>query len=247
MNQEVRDPPPLSVLLAEDNIVNQRVASALLEKIGHRVTICNNGLEAVKAVTDGAFDLVLMDIQMPVMDGLAAAVAIRALADPHKARIPILAISANVRESDIALYRSHGIDEVLTKPLRPEILHSLLRRCASASATPQTDSLLDETQIAALQEALPPQKLAELMAMARDSLLASQDALREGWRQGEPRQIAAAAHRLAGVARNFGCRALGQCAARIEESAKGGADGQGDRDDLERLLAASIEALAKLP
>jgi CheY-like chemotaxis protein/HPt (histidine-containing phosphotransfer) domain-containing protein len=242
---------PLSVLLAEDNVVNQRVAAALLTTIGHRVTVCNNGREAVQALEKDHFDVVLMDIQMPVLDGLAATAEIRALADPAKAGIPILAISANVREEDVARYHEGGIDHVLSKPLRPDSLKAMLAKIvgkaetpapAAASAAP-VEELMDDTQVAALREALPPEKLSELYRLAKDSLLAGAEMLRDGWQKQDPAEIKAAAHRLAGVARNFGCLGLGKCAVRIEDAAKAGGTGADQRAAFEALLTASLIAL----
>ena len=244
---------PLSVLLAEDNVVNQRVAAALLSTIGHRVTVCNNGREAVQAVERGHFDVVLMDIQMPVLDGLAATAEIRALPDRAKAQIPILAISANVREDDITRYREGGIDHVLSKPLRPDSLKAMLakilgetpatRPIEESSAALPPDELMDGTQVAALREALPPEKLSELYGLAKESLLTGADLLRDGWQKGDAGEIKAAAHRVAGVARNFGCLALGKCAARIEHAANAGGTGQDQQPAFEALLTASLTAL----
>jgi CheY-like chemotaxis protein len=248
---------PLSVLLAEDNVVNQRVAAALLATIGHRVTVCNNGREAVQAVENGHFDVILMDIQMPVLDGLAATAEIRALPDPAKARIPILAISANVREDDVARYNEGGIDHVLSKPLRPDALKTMLAKIlgadpappptieasAETSAESPAEELMDAPQVAALREALPPEKLSELYGVAKQSLLTGAEMLRDGWQRGDPADIKAAAHRLAGVARNFGCLALGKCAGRIEDAAKAGATGQDQQAAFEALLTASVTAL----
>ena len=243
MDQEGGKPTALSVLLAEDNLVNQRVASALLGKIGHKVTVCNNGQEALDAVKNGSFDLVLMDIQMPVMDGLTATAAIRALPDPAKAKIPIYAISANVRDDEIADYRAKGITEILTKPLRPDRLKALLEQKDAAQVG---DKLLDSLQIAALKEALPPAKLAELYDLARQSLQDSHKALHAAWDAKDLAKIKSAAHRMAGVARNFGCLQLGQKAARIEDLAVRGDDGTSDADALDRLLAETLAALPKL-
>jgi CheY-like chemotaxis protein/HPt (histidine-containing phosphotransfer) domain-containing protein len=245
---------PLSVLLAEDNVVNQRVVAALLTTIGHRVTVCNNGREAVQAVEGGSYDVILMDIQMPVLDGLAAAAEIRALPDRAKAQIPILAISANVREDDVARYRQGGIDHVLSKPLRPDRLKAMLAKIlgdgpapppmeAPAPAATPPEELMDGPQVAALREALPPEKLSELYGLAKESLLTGADLLRDGWQKGDVVEVKTAAHRLAGVARNFGCLALGKCAGRIEDAAKAGSIGQDQQAAFEALLAASLTAL----
>jgi CheY-like chemotaxis protein len=244
---------PLSVLLAEDNVVNQRVAAALLSNIGHRVTICNNGREAVQAVELGHFDVILMDIQMPVLDGLSAAAEIRALPDPARAGIPILAISANVRDEDIARYKEGGIDHVLPKPLRPDALKSMLAKVigaapeaaetSAAAPSPSPEELMDGPQVAALREALPAEKLSELYGVAKQSLLTGAEMLRDGWAKQDPAEIKTAAHRLAGVARNFGCLALGKCAGRIEDAAKLGGTGLNEQAAFEALLTASLSAL----
>lgn len=244
---------PLSVLLAEDNVVNQRVAAALLNTIGHKVTICGNGREAVQAVEAGHFDVILMDIQMPVLDGLAAAAEIRALPDPAKATIPILAISANVRDEDIVRYKQGGIDHVLPKPLRPDALRTMLAKVltatpddaeeTAAAPPPPAEELMDGPQVAALREALPAEKLSELYGVAKQSLLTGADMLRDGWTKQDPAEIKTAAHRLAGVARNFGCLALGKCAGRIEDAAKQGGTGLHEKAAFEALLTASLSAL----
>ena len=254
MSRDEVDMTPLSVLLAEDNVVNQRVAAALLATIGHRVTVCNNGREAVEAVLGGHFDVILMDIQMPVLDGLAATAEIRALPDRAKAAIPILAISANVREDDVARYRQGGIDHVLSKPLRPDSLKAMLAKILGNAPAPAPteapvpaavppEDLMDGTQVAALREALPPEKLSELYGLAKESLLTGADLLRDGWQKADPADIKTAAHRVAGVARNFGCLALGKCAARIEDAARDGDNGKSEQAAFEALLIASIHAL----
>jgi HPt (histidine-containing phosphotransfer) domain-containing protein len=105
------------------------------------------------------------------------------------------------------------------------------------------EALIDAVHIAALREALTPAKLAELYVMARDSFAESAANLRAGWQHGDPVRIKVAAHRLAGVARNFGCMALGNCAARIEDAAKKGETGIAEQAQFEQLLLASYNAM----
>jgi CheY-like chemotaxis protein len=246
VGEQAEDGRLLSILVVEDNVVNQRVAAALLATIGHRVTIRSNGREAVQAVLEHDFDVILMDIQMPVLDGLAAAREIRALADPVKARIPIMAISANVAEADILRYRDSGIDEVLGKPLGPDKLKQLLSRYTAApppAAAAPADDLLDTAQIEALRQALAPTKLRELFDLARESLQSSADQLHSGWQKQDAAQIGAAAHRVAGVARNFGCLALGLCAARIEAAAQSDGNGRQEQAKFDSLLLRSLQAM----
>jgi len=130
---ELRQPdhsgPPLKVLLAEDNPVNQKVASAILRKLGHAVTVVADGYEAVEAVRKGEWDLVLMDVQMPGLDGLAATRRIRALEGP-KAGVPIIAVTANALKGDDVRCLEAGMNGYLAKPIEPARLAEALRKYA---------------------------------------------------------------------------------------------------------------------
>jgi signal transduction histidine kinase/CheY-like chemotaxis protein len=127
-------PPPLprlSILLAEDNPFNQKVAVGLLGRDGHRVTVAGNGREALERLERGeVFDLVLMDMQMPEMDGPETARRIRALPGPAAA-IPIIALTANALAEDVARCRAAGMDGHVAKPIDPQRL-----RAAMAEAAP---------------------------------------------------------------------------------------------------------------
>ncbi|HEV7650833.1 MAG TPA: response regulator [Actinophytocola sp.] len=116
---------PLRVLLAEDNPVNQKVAQLMLTKLGHRVDVVGNGIEAVQAARLGCYDVVLMDLQMPELDGLAATRLIRkqvaADRQPH-----IIAMTASVLIDDRAACAAAGMDDYLAKPVRPAELHAKL-------------------------------------------------------------------------------------------------------------------------
>lgn len=115
----------LHILLAEDNPINQKVAIALLEKAGHTVQLAQNGHEAVLAVQSTPFDVILMDMHMPEMDGLAATRAIRCLPAPASI-LPIIALTAAGTESDIQTCKEAGMNHFLVKPFRIEQLSSLL-------------------------------------------------------------------------------------------------------------------------
>ncbi len=108
--------PPLSILVAEDNPTNLFVITAMLAKGGHRVTAAANGSEAVDLAAAGGFDAVLMDLQMPSMDGLEATRAIRQLPPPFS-RVPIIALTANAFRSDRERCRAAGMDDYLSKPV----------------------------------------------------------------------------------------------------------------------------------
>ncbi len=108
---------PLQILLAEDSLVNQRLAVALLKKAGHQVTVANNGLEAVEAVRNQHFDLVLMDVQMPDMDGFQATKAIRAEQVRIGRHIPIIAMTAHALHGDRQRCLDAGMDGYVAKPI----------------------------------------------------------------------------------------------------------------------------------
>ncbi len=124
---------PLRLLIADDNPINCRLAGIMLEKAGHSVAVVPNGAEAVAAVSAERFDAVLMDIQMPVMGGLEATRRIRALADPSRAGLPIIAITANAMKGDDEDCYAAGMSGYVTKPIdRAALLETLDRVTAAA-------------------------------------------------------------------------------------------------------------------
>jgi PAS domain S-box-containing protein len=125
--QDAREPNAfLSVLIAEDNLVNQRLAVRLLEKRGHQVAVAATGIEALKALEKEKFDLVLMDVQMPEMDGLEATMAIRQKEKGSGFHQPIVALTAHAMKGDREKCLAAGMDGYLTKPIRPQELDHLL-------------------------------------------------------------------------------------------------------------------------
>ena len=117
------------VLLAEDNLINQKVASAMLESAGHQVTIVNNGLEAVMALKAGSFDAVLMDIQMPVMDGVQATAEIRAMDAVSGRKTTIIALTAHAMKGDDDRLLAAGMDGYVAKPVQQSILLETICKC----------------------------------------------------------------------------------------------------------------------
>jgi two-component system sensor histidine kinase/response regulator len=117
---------PLHVLVVEDNPINQQVARRLLEKAGHTVSVAGNGVEAVHRVAAGSFDLVLMDVQMPGMDGLTATEAIRAGERATGRRVPIVALTALARQGDQERCLEAGMDGYVTKPFAPAVLFAAM-------------------------------------------------------------------------------------------------------------------------
>jgi CheY-like chemotaxis protein len=121
------------ILLVEDNQLNQLVAVATLNKLGYEVERADDGAEAVDACANRQFDAVLMDIQMPVMDGYQATAKIREHEAPTGHRTPIIGLSARAIDGDREWAISAGLDDYLTKPLRKEELRDMLERWIIAS------------------------------------------------------------------------------------------------------------------
>jgi CheY-like chemotaxis protein/HPt (histidine-containing phosphotransfer) domain-containing protein len=141
---------PLRVLLTDDNLINQKVASRLLQQLGYRADIAKNGLEAIQALERQPYDLVFMDVQMPVLDGLEATRQIRqkqgeATAHEHfKRRIGIVAMTANAMQGDRDKCIAAGMDDYIPKPVRPEMIQAIIERLApllnsSGAASPALD------------------------------------------------------------------------------------------------------------
>ena len=125
----------LNILLAEDGLVNQRVAMGFLKRNGHKVVVASDGKKAVKAWQDGTFDLILMDVQMPEMDGIAATKLIRQKEQLTGMHIPIIAMTANAMKGDRQLCLDAGMDDYVSKPIQPELLFKAIQKW-----TPQPDA-----------------------------------------------------------------------------------------------------------
>ena len=123
IDEKLETTKPLHILLAEDNKVNVLVARQILEKAGHTVEVANNGMKAVELFQKGVYDLILMDIMMPEMDGVEATWVIRQMErEYNKKSIPIIALTANVVKEDQKMYISNGMNDFLSKPIRPDLL-----------------------------------------------------------------------------------------------------------------------------
>jgi two-component system, sensor histidine kinase and response regulator len=126
---DARDPDSiLRILVAEDNAVNQRVAIRLLEKRGHRVALAANGREALEALEKETFDLVLMDLQMPEMGGIEATAALREKERIRGTHVPVIALTAHAMKGDSERCLAAGMDDYLSKPIRPQELDELLAK-----------------------------------------------------------------------------------------------------------------------
>ncbi|MFI4934901.1 MAG: response regulator [Caulobacterales bacterium] len=231
--EEVSSRAGARVLLAEDNEINALLATTILEEAGHSVETVVNGAEAVEAAARGGFDLVLMDVQMPVMDGLQASQTIRALKGPS-ARVPIVALTANAMRSDQHACLAAGMDDFISKPIEPDDFLRVVSRFvggrSTASAAPAGAPAeeapaarlpdLDDSQLDGLMRLLPA---ARLRAVIESYLGAAQGRLQriEAFAKAMDLEgIAREAHDLKGTSGNFGARRLQALAEQLEQAAK---------------------------
>ena len=136
--QAEEDDRPLHILLAEDNHVNQMLATRLLRKRGHTVVVVQNGQEAVDAIESHAFDLALLDVQMPIMDGLTAAGLIRQKeASTGRSRLPLVAVTAHAMNGDREHCLEAGMDAYVSKPLSPQKLMDVIKEIQASRAEVQ--------------------------------------------------------------------------------------------------------------
>ena len=127
----------LNILVAEDNLINQRLISALLNHCGHEVVVVDDGEQAVNAIREQVFDVVLMDIHMPNMDGLRATQMIREMVGPVST-LPIVAVTANAMNADRVEYLSRGLTGIVAKPIDPDVLMGEIRAAIASHQPTET-------------------------------------------------------------------------------------------------------------
>ena len=202
-------PRPLRVLLAEDGLVNQQVARGLLEMRGHQVHIANNGQEAVAALAAAAFDVVLMDVQMPEMDGFEATAALRARERAQGGHVPIIAMTAHAMKGDRERCLAAGMDGYLAKPIQPDELYAAVEGSASGPPAVDWDAALRRVRGSA--EAM--KKLAQLFATESNRLLPE---VRAAVEAGDAAALRRAAHTLKGSVACFAAQPATDAALRLE-------------------------------
>ncbi len=226
--------PPLDILLAEDNPVNVMVARGLLERGGHRITVATDGRQAVAQAAHARFDLVLMDMQMPELDGLGAARAIRRLPGPMAA-VPIIALTANAMPGDAERCLAAGMNAHVAKPIDPPELFATMAALLTGHAPPVPT--VDAAQFRSLADHLGPEAMAELAQLFRTTGQEAVARLRGLADQGGLAEAAQAAHDLKGMAGYWGAERLAHHAQALEQAARDG--------DLVRLraLCAGLDGL----
>jgi len=251
---------PLRILLAEDNKINQKFATALLQQAGHSIEIAENGHQAVDAVRQSDFDVVLMDIQMPELDGIQATRQIRRIPEP-KGNIPIIAMTANAMTGAKEEYLAAGMNDYISKPVQPEILHvklaaiesSVVRRSPDSSAAngaamairnagstgPTEPAALDHARLAGLVAALPRSDIHELISLYLIDVDSHLARIADCRSNGDLENIAREAHTIVSTAGNLGAMRTSATARNLEIACR-----NGDRELSGELINELNEACA---
>jgi signal transduction histidine kinase/CheY-like chemotaxis protein/HPt (histidine-containing phosphotransfer) domain-containing protein len=260
----------LRILAAEDNAVNQLLLVELLESFGHSVEIAGNGREAVEAVEEREFDLILMDIQMPLVSGVEATRSIRQLPEPMSS-IPIIALSANAMSGQREEYLAAGMNDYLSKPIdAADLRAALLRwrpRCAVIDGQePSSDAsnaagpaeavsiggadadgeapVLDVEALARLREALDEASFRSLISAVPDQSSALMKSIECALAAGDLDGARRAAHSLRGMASSFAAQRIAQIAHQIECEAATVDEAKDEAAKLERAIDETQSAIA---
>jgi two-component system, sensor histidine kinase and response regulator len=221
--------PPRRVLLVEDGVVNQRVARGFLERAGHQVVVAANGREGVQALANHPFDVILMDVQMPVMDGLEATAAIREREAETGGHIPIVAMTAAAMKGDRERCLAGGMDAYVSKPIDPAELfatmNSLLEGSGNGHERPGDSSPPDPS--VDLQRVLDrvPGGVEGVRSLARlflEECRRLTGEIRQGVVQDDPKAVRRAAHTLKSSAQIFAAEPLAAAARTVEQLGRAG-------------------------
>jgi signal transduction histidine kinase/DNA-binding response OmpR family regulator len=239
---------PLRILVTEDNVVNQRLALRLLEKLGYRADVAANGLEAIEALARQPYDLVLMDVQMPEMDGVEAT---RHILErwPDDDRPWIVAMTAEAMQGDREGFLAAGMNDYVAKPIRTQELVAAISRAPSRTQPervpdePASRPAVDASVLTRLAESMGGDdafvtELIEQFVTDSPSLVA---AARKGLEAGDADEVRRAAHTLKSNAATFGANELADRSSRLEAAAK-----TGTLDDAPERIDAIAEELKRV-
>ncbi|NUN69800.1 MAG: response regulator [Bacteroidetes bacterium] len=207
---------PLNVLVVEDNVINQKVVVRMLERLGLSPAVALNGREAVQAATTRPFDLILMDVQMPEMDGLEATKALRT-PGAQAVRSTIIALTANAMTGDRERCLDAGMDDYLAKPLKQQELELTLRKWFPSFQPPQAgpapeplpmQPLIDPKRLDQIREIGDPGLIKELLQLYLQDLEQYTEEVREALAAGNFARIYESSHKLKGSSANLGVETL---------------------------------------
>jgi len=245
---------PLSILVAEDNAINQTLAVKLLERMGHAVTLVDNGAKAVAAASASApFDLILMDVQMPEMGGVEATQRIREVERPLGRHTPIVAMTANAMEGDREKYLAAGMDGYVSKPIQSASLSAAIGEALGGFAAPAVPvAEAAEFDRDRVMQGLggDAELYASIVAIFLEEHSGKVAALREALALGDAEALYRLGHSLKGSAGVFGAHRAMEAAQALEQGCRNGLDplagGRVDAlvDALERLAQAFRREMA---
>ena len=225
------------VLVAEDNPVNQKVAVRMLERLGYRADVVADGLEAVEALTRIPYAAVLMDVQMPKMDGYEATAEIRRCEQVSGGHTPTIAMTANAMESDREQAFEAGMDDFVPKPVKPGELEAVLGRwileeeTAAATAPAAADGSrapeeiedpIDRATLESLSELGGSEMLSELTEMFFEDARSGIDAIRDSVERGDAQSVERTAHTLKGSSGNMGAQRMAALCGKLRDAGVSG-------------------------
>jgi len=248
----------LNILLSEDNPVNQKLAIRLLEKACHRGTLswkCRESLAAWENAPIPGFDVVLMDIQMPEMDGMDATAAIREREKNSGTHVPILAMTAHAMRGDKERCLAGGMDGYISKPIQPSGLFAEIERCLAASQgsnavtknTKEPGELIDRVSLLERVEG-DQELLAEMIGLFQEGAPHLLSAMREALQSGDMAALEMSAHSLKGAVGNLSAKAAAAAALQLEKDAKN-KNAESAKESLmevERAVSRLLPALAEI-
>jgi PAS domain S-box-containing protein len=253
-----RDKRAMRILLAEDNRVNQRLATHVLEREGHHVQVAGSGREAIALLEQEDFDLVLMDIQMPDLDGLQATAQIRQMERTSGKRLPIVAMTAQTGDSDRQLCLKAGMDAYVSKPIRISELMNLIESVVPGGCfmdSKHDQESVVEAQFANLDEALALSRvggdfelLREVVGLFLDDYPRAIEKIRSAVAANDATGVEHSAHSLKGSVSTFGAKDVFESALALEKQGRSG-NLSGALDGLSKLekalhaLRPELEAL----
>jgi len=226
-NAEQKSVKPSRILLAEDHPVNQRLATKILEKWGHEITVAPNGRRALEIYNQKSFDLILMDVQMPQMGGMEATAAIREVEKGRTSRTPIVAMTAHAIKGDREKCLAAGMDGYISKPINPDELFALIEsfltgeQAASAHVRAVPAPTLDR-QSALKRVGGDAGLLREMAGLFLEDTPPLLGEMQAALTAGDSATVARGAHRLKGAISNFDVGHLTDLAAHLETAADAG-------------------------
>ena len=228
---------PSKILVVEDSVINQKLAVGILRKFGYSSDVANNGAQAIELVRVNRYDLIFMDLQMPVMDGLEATRHISAMLPRGRPRI--IAMTANALPGDRERCIEAGMDDYIAKPILPAAVQTLIQRWAfhrhpGAGEPADVVSLIDDsviTELAGLDEPGTTSMLQGLLLDYLSETPATLSAIKSHFHQSEPAQLARRAHKLAGTSASLGACGVADVCYRIEQHVS-----EGDLQSMHALI-----------